>query len=360
MELRSRLLFVDTNIYEGKNFQFLTHSLGALKHLIEAGEIHLLVTEVTKGEVISHIKKKALAAVTELKAIKKSAMILRNVPKLPVHGIFENVTADEIFQSLVNDFDVFLSSDHVELVSIDGVKPSYVFERYFSSLPPFAVGEKEKEFADAFVLKALDDLSAARGHTIHVVSNDKDMLRFAEEHPRLICTDSIDGFIDAVNKSVSIEPSAFAAQALEHLMPRIIELIEECLKDMQEDFKVGGWDSTLDDVAVGEVILTSANLIYVGPEGCTYDLEFEFDVSTVEIEKDYSRSPFDQEDDSYPFVLENQVDRKMDAQGAMQIEFSYEDKLLSTLDMDWKDLPRLKLSQPYDVTVTEMDMDWGE
>jgi hypothetical protein len=357
MELKSRLVFVDTNIYEGKNFQFLTHSLGGLKSLINDGEVRLLMTDVTKGEVISHIKKKAAAAVSELKSIKKSAMILRNLPTIPAHGIFSEVSSDEIAQSLISNFETFLDAPDVEFVSIDGVKPSYVFGRYFESLPPFAVGEKEKEFADAFVLKALDDLSAGRGHAIHVISNDKDMLKFAAEHPRLICTDSIDAFIDAVNKSVSIEPAAFAAQALEHLTPKIMEIFKECLSDMQDDFKVGGWDSTLDSVEFSEFELESANLIAVSDEFCTYDLQFGFVVETIEIEKDYDRSPFDQEDDSYPFVLENEVARTIDVNASMQMNFYYQDKLIDSLDLDWDELPKLKLSQPYNVSVKEMYLD---
>ncbi|WP_186828339.1 PIN domain-containing protein, partial [Pseudomonas syringae] len=75
-----------------------------------------------------------------------------------------------------------LSSENVEIVSVDGVAPSYVFERYFSVLAPFAAGDKEKEFADAFVLKALLDLAEARGYQIHVISSDSDMARFAEQH----------------------------------------------------------------------------------------------------------------------------------------------------------------------------------
>lgn len=358
MELKSRLVFVDTNIYEGKNFQFLTHSLGGLKSLIDDGEVRLLMTEVTKGEVISHIKKKAAAAVSELKSIKKNAMILRNLPAIPAHGIFSDVSADEIAQSLIANFEVFLDSADVEFVSIDGVKPSYVFGRYFASLPPFAIGEKEKEFADAFVLKALDDLSAGRGHAVHVISNDKDMLKYAEEHPRLICTDSIDSFIDAVNKSVSIEPAAFAAQALEHLTPEIMEVFKQCLLGMQDEFKVGGWDSTLDSVVFSDLELESANLIAVNEGFCTYDLKFNFVVDTVEVEKDYDRSPFDQEDDSYPIVLENEVERTMDVQASMQMDFYYQDKLIESLYLDWDEMPKVSLSQPYNVSSREKDWDW--
>lgn len=357
MELRSRLVFLDTNIYEGKNFQFLTHSLGGLKDLIDHGEVRLLITEVTKGEVLSHIKKKSLAAVSELKAIKKNAMILRNVPGIPAHGIFSKVSADEISRLISLDFETFLDSKNVEYVSIDEVKPSYVFERYFSSLAPFALGEKEKEFADAFVLKALDDLSAGRGHSVHLISSDKDMHRYAEEHPRLICSDSVDEFIDAVIKSVSIEPSEFAAKALEIVRGDFMNVIHECIHAIDIDFKMGGWDSELEDIDVYDIELVKANLISVGDEECTYDLEFTFTADTIEVEKDYDRSPFDHEDGNYPFVLENVFERTFDGEANLQITISYQDKLLDTVELiDYEPPVALKLSAPYNEQVKYLDI----
>lgn len=357
MELRSRLLFLDTNIYEGKNFQFLTNSLGSLKRLVDEGEVHLLITEVTKGEVVGHIRKKVKLALAEVKALKKKAMILRNVPDIPAHGIFSDASAEEVSQSIISNFETFLDSDHVEMVSIDNVRPSYVFSRFFSSQAPFAVGEKEKEFADAFVLKALDELSQQRGHIVHIVSSDKDMLRFSEETPHLVCTESIDEFIDAVNKSVSIEPAAFAEQALERMRPHLMELVKDCVVDVPDDFKVGGWDSTLISLTLSDIELSSANLISVDAEACVYELSFFCVAETTEIEKDYDRSPFDHEDDSYSYVLENQVSRTIDVEGSMNVRLSYQDKLLDSVELDWDEYPKLKLSMPYNVIVREADAD---
>ncbi|RMT95147.1 hypothetical protein ALP39_200485 [Pseudomonas marginalis pv. marginalis] len=357
MELKSRLIFLDTNIYEGKNFQFMSHSLGALKNLIDNGEVRLLITEITKNEVLAHIKKKAASATLELKAIKKNAMILRNIPTIPAHGIFSTISADEISNPIIGDFEKFLTSENVEYVSIDEVKPSYVFERYFSVLPPFAIGDKEKEFADAFVLKALDDLSTARGHAIHLISNDKDMHNFAEHNPRLICSNSIDEFIDAVIKSISIEPSEFAAKALEAVRGQIMNIIHECLVALDTEFKMGTWDSELDNVEIYDTELSKANLISVNSEECIYDIEFTFKADTTEIEKDYDRSPFDHEDGNYPFVLENVFERTFDGYANLQITLSYQDKLIETVDINDYDPPaKLKLSAPYNEKVEYLDV----
>ena len=62
MELETRLVFIDTSAYENKNYQFGQHILGRLQELIEQEKIHLLVTDVTKSEIESHLKKKSVEA----------------------------------------------------------------------------------------------------------------------------------------------------------------------------------------------------------------------------------------------------------------------------------------------------------
>lgn len=357
MQLKSRLLFVDTCVYEGKNFQFLTHSLGSLKKLVDAGEVRLLITEVTKNEVLKHIKRRSNEALKSIKAVRKDAMILRNLPDLPCHSIFADVSLEEIERGLIKSFESFLESDSVEVVSIDGVSPGYVFDLYFNVLAPFAIGDKEKEFADAFVLKALSDFSLQRGFPIHVLSKDRDMARYSANHANLICDDSIDAYIDAVNKSVSMEPSVFAAEALASVRGDVMNIAHECIRALDSDFKQGAWGSVLEDVEVYDIKLIKSSLIDVSAEECSYELEFTFKADTVETEKDYDRSPFDHEDDTYPFVLENVYERTFDGEMSFQVRISYQDKLIETVDLyDYDPPSTLHLSPPYNEEVRYLDI----
>lgn len=355
MDLQSRIVFLDTNIYQGKNFQFLTHSLGSLKKLVEDGEIHLLITDVTIGEVKSHISEKAGSAVSELKAIKKNAMILRNIPDVPAFGIFQDVTAACIENKLFSDFEKFLKD--AEVVSIDGVLPSKIFSMYFSVEAPFALGEKRKEFADAFTLEALVSLSTKRALPIHVVTNDRDMHRYAESHPSLICSESIDELIDAVNRAVAIEPAAFATEALQFLRDGIISAVKDKVKDA--DFEISGsnWDAHIENIEIANFQLVAENLLSVDSESCIFDLEFEFSANTVEIIKDYDRSPFDHEDDRYHFVLENVATKSFDVVISAQATISYQDKLINTVDLSDLEVPySIKLRNPYNEEHRELDI----
>lgn len=344
VELQSRIVFLDTNVYIAKNYQFLTHSLGSVKALCDKDEIRLIVTDITSEEVKSHIRSAAAETAAVMKRVKKDAMLIRNLPDVPAFGIFTSLTAGDIEAKLLADWAEFLGSEGVEMLTVDAVMPSRVFSRYFSVSAPFAQGAKEKEFADAFVLERLSDFSKARTHSVHVISNDKDLERFCEADPGLIYSDSLDDFIGAVNLSVSVEPAAFAAEALASVQDRILEFVQERVREIDFEIQSSDWDADLEDVDVRDLEFVKANLVSVDDEQCVYEMEFKSVIDTIESIKDYGRSPFDHEDNSYPFVLETQVERTFEAVISVEATIYYQDKLVNSVDFD--------LDMPYGVTLT--------
>ena len=72
MELQTRLVFIDTNAFEKKNYQFGQHALGRLQELIEEEKIHLLITDVTRKEIDSHLRRKSEEAASMIKKMQKN------------------------------------------------------------------------------------------------------------------------------------------------------------------------------------------------------------------------------------------------------------------------------------------------
>lgn len=359
MEIRSRLVFLDTNIFESKNFQFDSHSLKAFKRLVDDGEIRLLVTDPTIREVRQHLRAKSEEAVGEIKKVRRSAMLLRNTPDLPVHGIFEELNVGLVEERLNRNFEDFLDGDNVEHVSIENVSATQVFDMYFNLKAPFANGEKRKEFPDAYVLLALNSLSIGRGWPVHVITKDKDMFRFSEEHSNLICSESIEELMDAINKIISIEPSEFAATALDKIRDEAIKRIVDSLDDITVDvIDNGDFDEAwLEDVKFSELDLVESNLISVDKEYCTYNLLFSVLVDTVEILKDYDRSPFDREDDRYVFVLENIHLKSFRTGFTVEVVIGYSDRVLDSIYIEEINMPDvIPLLDPYDHEVRHLDV----
>lgn len=356
MKLESRIVFLDTNVYISKNYQFLTHSLGSIKKLREAEEILLIVPDVTDSEVRSHIRAESAKAALALKHVKKEAMVIRNLPGAPAHGIFTNITAEEIEQHLIDNWAHFLDGPGIERISVDTVAASRVFTRYFSVVSPFAAGGKEKEFADAFVLERLADFATERHHPIHVISTDKDLQKFCAEDNGLILSESVDTFIDAVNVSVSIEPSAFAAEALAKIKDDVMSVVESRLPEVDYEIMSSDWNAELEETTIRSINFVRANLVYVENDQCLYEIEYNVVIDTVETIKDYDRSPFDHEDDSYPFVLETLVERTFEKIIPIEAMIFYQDKLLDTVSFDI-DMPYgVELSNPLEESRKELDI----
>jgi hypothetical protein len=357
VQLPSRIVFLDTNVYISKNYQFLTHSLGSIKKLRDSNEILLIVADVTDMEVRSHIRAESLEAASALKKVKKEAMLIRNLPDVPAYGIFNNLSAEDIEKKIVSDWEVFLAGGGIERLTVDDVVPSRVFRRYFFVKPPFALGAKEKEFADAFVLERLVDFSLERSQPIHVISTDKDLARFCADEPALVFSESVDACIDAVTVSVSVEPSAFAAEALSKVNLEVMGFVQDRLPEVDFEVRSGDWNAELEEVRVQKVEFIRANLVYVETDQCLYELEYAVVLETVETVKDYDRSPFDHEDDSYPFVLETEVTRVFDPIISVEVVLQYQDKLLDTVTFD-VDMPYgITLSNPVDELRRELDID---
>ncbi|MDF3196349.1 PIN domain-containing protein [Pseudomonas sp. 1928-m] len=358
MELKSRIVFLDTNIYEGKNFQFSTHALKAFKQLVEEDEIHLLITDPTIGEVRAHIKEKAESAVREIKKIKKNAMILRNTPNLPAHGIFSDINTSEIEGVLNKNFDEFITGENVEHVSIETVSATQVFDRYFNLKPPFAIGEKRKEFADAYVLLAINSLSKGRNWPVHILTNDRDMHRFSEEYPNLICSESLDELMDAVNKAKAIEPAEFAETAYSKVSDQVLGLARESLEGMDVDIvDSDGVEIDLDFVEYSELAFVSKNLLSVDSQYCVYDIAFSVRVDTLESIKDYDRSPFDHEDGRYVFVLETIASKTFRTQFSAELVIGYSDRIIDSIYIEEFNTPDdLVLSNPIEATYRQLDI----
>ncbi|POQ05501.1 PIN domain-containing protein [Pseudomonas syringae] len=285
MELLSRYVFLDTCIYQQKNFQFSSYQLKALKSLIDAGQVTLLMTDVTVREVRSHISLKSREAATAINKLKKEAVILRNFPRLPTYGLFEDVTAEHMELQLFKDFEAFAGGNNVCVVSIEEVSPTKVFDLYFSSSPPFAIGKKSEEFSDAFALEALNEWSVENKKKLHVISVDSDMQRYCATRSNMVHSSSLDDFIEAVNKSYAAAPSEFADKALKFLMPEILNKVEDVAYKMEPLITDFFELITSESLKINSIKAVGSDLMGVDVDVAEYTMVFSLDTqSRIEYE----------------------------------------------------------------------------
>jgi uncharacterized protein YunC (DUF1805 family) len=232
--LETKYVFVDTNIYEGKNFQFLTYELERLSLLASSGEIVLLMSPIIDFEIRDHIKAGAVNAAKSIKDFTKEAMVLRNATGLPVSGAFKRTSSTEIATALLENYGRFIELARPETVPFDDVNPVDVFERYFSKCAPFSEGKKH-EFPDGFVCFSLLQFAREKGEKIYVVSNDGDMRDFCSEFSSLIYLSTLDSIIGAFAHVGPYDPARFADQMFASLESEVLESAKRYLSVLEFD-----------------------------------------------------------------------------------------------------------------------------
>ncbi|WP_349928672.1 PIN domain-containing protein [Acinetobacter sp. A1-4-2] len=336
MELETRLVFIDTSAYENKNYQFGQHILGRLQELIEQEKIHLLVTDVTKSEIESHLKKKSVEAASKIKHITKDAMFLRNTSELDCYGIFTKVSSDEIYDLVHKKFLEFLAGRCVEIISVSSVDPNVVFNAYFHNLPPFDKESKKHEFPDAFALEAVRQISLGRGHAVYIVSSDGDMKSFCANENSFIHLESVDDLIDLIVRSDKAyeEPTKFADEVFELLQEKIKALALQALVDGEFNYEnTEPFDDVIRSIDIDSVTIKKKTLQNVDAEWAEYSVEFDVTVIANYQFSDYDRSPWDPEDKQYLFVLNNESIIKHKETYTAHLMLTYDDGLKAKADI---------------------------
>lgn len=335
-ELESRLIFIDTSAYENKNFQFSEHALGRLCEYLENRRLHLLITQVTIDEVKKHLHSKSEESAKSIKKIQREAMFLRNAPELECHGIFDNIKADDIYKITLEKFESFLERSNAEIVSIDNVKASNVFEKYFKSEPPFGGANKKSEFPDAFVLEAVNDISQRRGHQLYVISSDSDMERYAEKAENMIHLKRVDDLLDLVTRKEDElkEPVIFSEVIFGKLKDTLIARAKDILTESEFYSDLAGdFDDEIYQIEIEDVDIKNKNIISVSDEHVEYEIYFDVTLIAHYSIADYERSPWDPEDKRYIFVLHSDLVKRHNELFSANITIDYMDGITTNADI---------------------------
>jgi hypothetical protein len=361
--LRSKLFFLDTQTYMARNFQFDYGVLERLQSHLEEDDCHLLITDVNVREVRRHLKRKAAEAVTAINKAKKEAMILRNTPALPWHGIFDSVSAQQISDSLEEKFNAFLNNNRVEVVATKNVDIDAVFDAYFNALPPFATSGKKAEFPDAFVLHAVNSISKQRGYKLYVVSEDRDVKSFCEANENLISLSRLEELLELVLKNSErlAEPAKFAEEIFAEFEGIIKQNIQEQLDGAEFELDDEFPEAEVSDIEVEGIEYLSKNLTDVSKEYATFELMVRVSVIVDMSLPDYDRSPWDSEDKFYPFVFHNKLVRRYIHTAPITVEISFDDGVAANAALAWVETDEIvDLSSARIEQISFKEMDFGD
>ena len=196
-------LLVDTSIYDKNALRLEKGLLGKLTQF-RRSPIELLMPDVIKNEVRSHLEQKISSARS---ALEKS---LNNAGD---HLFFDGSTLNEAKRILIDskEVDGLADSRLEQLISNAGatvlkcgdyVSVEKVLDQYFGNMPPFASsGKKKNEFPDAIVLLAAEAWADAKDTNVLAVARDGDWKSYCETSKRIDYVEDLSAALDAFNKA---------------------------------------------------------------------------------------------------------------------------------------------------------------
>ena len=294
-----------------------------LVDLVDAGEVTVVTTELTISEIA---KKHAENNFETVKDIGRSHF--RKIVEEIVGTKLPEITKTELREKLsatktkeVKEMFKRLSAD---VLSIDDVKPSEVFEDYATQKGLFSGEGKKNQFADAFIFKRLELISNEDSPVI-IVSDDEDFRRPCQEHETITRVKSI--------------PDLFSMLGYEIDAPDVTEFLENDPDVLVElvDQEVNNWglvgdvmDSEIEETKVKDVTISRLSAFRSVEES-----ESIFAVATLLVKADVSYSHPDW--DTAMYDSEDKVLIPFDdVHGETEVEFEVEASIFVGVQEDGK------------------------
>lgn len=344
-------IFIDTQVFVQKNFNFNNELFERLISASEDGLISIYLTDIVKNEVESKIYEQVFDKIkNSLNKFTKEAKILRNLSEYRnTFDIGENL--DQIYIDLINQLNQFLKDAGVEVISVNDVSPAFIFEMYFKGISPFSK-KKRDEFPDAFSLVALENWFKKLNEEIIVVSDDEDLKNYCEKSNTLIYEPSLESFFDSLIKNTN-----YKHQFIISVYDANNDKIESCVKEHFEEhwFTLLGEEGDVEKVEVLSIELDEDPYIIdvdeEGEETATIAFNaivaFLADVSYV----DYSNSYYDKEEGRYLYLetVNGEIDDDVTVPVLMKINYKYHDKEeLDVFSVSLNEGESIEIAFPYD------------
>ena len=162
------IAYLDTNVYIGAKYQFTNEKFSTLRTLISEGNVKVIYSSATKGEIEQHIRDDIRNGVTQYnRVLRKELLSLMAISEFKLNAVDEEKAISAILENLTE----FFSMDGVEQIDLNPLNAEHLMRDYFCGIPPFET-KKPHEFKDAIMINAVKQYQQKVQEKIIVVSND--------------------------------------------------------------------------------------------------------------------------------------------------------------------------------------------
>jgi hypothetical protein len=275
-----RTILIDTNIFDKNRYRFSSRWVERFVRLASANKSTLLLPDPIEREVIRHIKEGSRAAQSAIQKACDEAPLIYRWPKWFGAKAVE-AAASEIEAATMAGWATFLEKFTVEKLSYQDVNLTQIMDWYDQQQPPFGVGDKRKEFPDAFTIAAALGYSKRHDLPIAVVSADDDIKKACALYEQLVYYPDLPAIAEALvietSKTTPPSPANIKAAILVH-QAKIIACITEDFPDLSF-YHVEDLEADVEDIVIKAVNISSIRVISIEKDNCTIALDAEVEFS---------------------------------------------------------------------------------
>lgn len=222
-------VFIDTNIFERKGFNFndANQLMKQIKNLFKKNNFEFVVVSVVDEEIKQHILQRKKDSFNKLK--KYNSWVLK---------VLDESIIDENLNKSFIDYEKFKNESKCIYIDLEDISPEIVMKKYFDCSYPFE-SSKPYEFKDAFFLEAVFKYS--KDHELYsgfmVITEDKGVKKAIDEfgNAKILYFNSIEELLDSlVNYPIEEKKAVFDYISKYDFRSQIISKVNVVIDDIKE------------------------------------------------------------------------------------------------------------------------------
>lgn len=364
---------LDTSIFEAQGLKLESGLLKQLEQFRDSST-RLIISEIVKEEVLSHLTEKAKDARRDVEKSLKQAKDYWQVEEGKIEDIKKSVFSGREAQEIATErFARFMESTSLEIVEAqDYLIVSELIQKYFRAEPPFSeTGKKKNEFPDAIALISLETWASKNKTNIIVVTSDNDWKNFCKSSERLCANDDLAIALGLFQLQDADDVCRYLSEKYElGVLENVKEAISnalECIYDFDFDTYLEAESSYSYEEEITEIevsgfkfkLLESPNIIFrpVNFDDDSLTVESRLSVN-VNVECSFSFSVYDSIDKDDVGIGGNTVNTQADLEVEILITFVGDfNKVGAEVEVDDVEI---EIKPPASINFGFVDPDWGD
>lgn len=319
--LKTRTVFLDTQVFCQQHLRFDQGAIKRLRELCKNKMLSLVLTEVVDGEVRAKLAERVVEAFRILQKYQKEIAHLSSCDSEAVRSTLTPLTVEEMLAQEVALWHAFLIDTNATVIAASHVTGSSVLELYFQARAPFSSGRKKAEFPDAISALTLDSWNSTTGTPLYIVSGDKDIQVWCDGKSHLFYVKSLVDFLDLYNQSeeklTSLAHDMFTSQE-DWLMKIVRDTFEESSFSYADN-----WEADVDNVAIQAMNVLDVNVIEVDEQRVVMAIEVLISFSATVDGPDYDSGIWDSEDKRYMYIPQFRIEKTFTDHFSVSLECLY-------------------------------------